>query len=535
MTIAADRGSGAPLSLPWQSAPVVGLAFAYCAFFLVLRNHLSPTITVDDVEQLIVVQDLSFGYRTAQPPLHGWLLWLVSQAAGPGLLALTLIKYGCLFGTVAFYHAAARRLLREPVYALLATVSLALIYLIAYKVHRGYTHSAVLLLTCAATFYFFVLLRDRRSLAVYALLGLSAGLAVLSKYNAVPLIVTLLVAGLATPAWGAALRDPRMLATGGLFLAVTAPYLHWAFVQAPVDLGSLAASRIAEPERGFFEPRLAGLGKIVQAYVSYLLPFAAAVLVVFPPLLSRRGWRGALERPALCLLAVKSLAGLGFMLALVLISGTSGFHARHLHPILVFTPILAFLIVEHKAPAIGVSARARDRRAWAYILLAGLATAAVATALVVRAGQLPPDCGKCRLQKPYPELAETLRERYGLTRGTLIAEEEFIGGNARAALPDMRLYSRAFDDVTPPAEPDRAARRCLVVWHAGSDPGTAPENSAERTPGPPPPFADFVARIRGTADWGDAEIRRLDVPFRSAPSVTLGFGYAFLPAAGDCY
>ena len=61
-----------------------------------------------------------------------------------------------------------------------------------------------------------------------------------------------------------------------------------------------------------------------------------------------------------------------------------------------------------------------------------------------------------------------------------------------------------------------------VVWHA--------KNGSEA----PGPFADFVARIRGTADWGNAEIRQLDVPYRSAPEVTLGFRYAFLPPAGDC-
>ena len=520
MTTGNRAGDG---SLWWRPATVFWAALAYCASFLILRNLLSQTITVDDVEQIIVVQHLGLGYRVQQPPLHAWLLWGAAQLVGPGLLALSLVKYGSLFATILFYYGAARRLFHHPMAAVLATASLALIYLISYKIHRGYTHSAVLLPTCAAAFYFFVVLRERRSPVAYGLFGLAVALAILSKYNAVPFVVALLIGGLATPEWRRAVLNRRMLLSLTVFAVVTLPYLYWALVHAPVDLGSLVADRMPDPDRGFLASRAAGVLKALESTLLYLLPFLVVVPLVFPQLLSRRGWDGAWHRPEIRLLTVLVLASLGFLLALVLVTGTSAFKGRHLHPLLMFTPILVFLLVEHKVFGAEMPlGRAVILRARLYLLVVAVAVVATAVALSVRAIQSPPDCGKCRMQRPYPALFTYLTERHDLSRGTVVTDDEFLGGNARAGFPEMRIYSLPYLDVTPPEADAGANGVCLVLW------------DVERSYDMPAALAEYVAQVRGADDLDGAEVLQADIPYRRTPSVVQSFRYVVLPPAGDC-
>ncbi len=150
---------------------VVAAALAYCLFHLLLRPTLSSTIAVDDVEQLVLVQDWRLGYVFGQPPLYSWALLVIEGLVGPNLWALSIAKYTVLFATVVFFHLAARRLTDRPAFATLATLSLTLVYLIGYKVHRGYAHTMSLMLLCAATLYLLARLRQSRALSDYLLFG----------------------------------------------------------------------------------------------------------------------------------------------------------------------------------------------------------------------------------------------------------------------------------------------------------------------------------------------------------------------------
>ena len=80
----------------WEPRGVLALLLGWAAFHVLLRLALSPTLTADDAREAVLAQNLQWGYQARQPPLYNWLAWAAFRVLGPGLLALTLLKYATL-------------------------------------------------------------------------------------------------------------------------------------------------------------------------------------------------------------------------------------------------------------------------------------------------------------------------------------------------------------------------------------------------------------------------------------------------------
>ena len=68
----------------------LGLAL-YFGLHLISRVLVSPSLELDEAEQLLYLQALSLGYGF-QPPLYTWLQALVFAFTGPGVFGLALLK-----------------------------------------------------------------------------------------------------------------------------------------------------------------------------------------------------------------------------------------------------------------------------------------------------------------------------------------------------------------------------------------------------------------------------------------------------------
>lgn len=73
--------------------------FVYLALVAAMQAGVSPTVELDQAEQLILAQRLDWGY-TNQPPLYTWLVWALGTVTGLPVLALWAIKIGLLGGLV---------------------------------------------------------------------------------------------------------------------------------------------------------------------------------------------------------------------------------------------------------------------------------------------------------------------------------------------------------------------------------------------------------------------------------------------------
>lgn len=501
---------------PWRQAILPALL--YCLGFALLRLWLTPVIGVDDVEQIIVTQDWRLGYMPKQPPLYSWILRAVADVLGDGLAALVATKYLLLFATLVFTHRAAALLLRDGGMALLATGSLALFYLLGYQAHIGFTHTAALMAVTAVSLWLLLELCRRPTAWRYAAFGVALGLGLLSKYNFAGIAAAMLLAAWMDGERRPALRDRRMLLVPAAAAAVFAPYGAWlllhaqetaALYSAYVAGGSAPVSPLAK--------RLGALAALLKACAEFLPPFVPLVPALYYAAFGRRGWRATWRASADLRFLAWMIGGGLALLALLAVAGGTRMVERYMVPYLMASPMLLLALVQARLQVGAVApeqvARARRRHGW--LILALILAAAIGLALSIL--RTPPKCGHCRLQKPFTALAERLA---GHGPGTLIAGDEFIGGNLAPRL-GLRTYSLAYPGYAPRPAPPRDGV-CLLVWDATA--------GAE----PPAALRAFAERIRDAALPAELAAERLELPYVRAPQHHHAWYAVFLPPAGDC-
>src|SRR5262249_27711250 len=172
------------------------LILLWAGIHTLLRLSLSSTLTADDAREAVLAQSLQWGYQARQPPLYNWLVWGAFRVVGPGLLALTLLKYALLVLGFWLVYLTARRIVDDPRLATLATFALILLLPIGGTGHEALTHSVLVLAACAATVHALVRIADEPSPLAYTGLGVAVGLGLLSKFTYIPFLVALGLAAL---------------------------------------------------------------------------------------------------------------------------------------------------------------------------------------------------------------------------------------------------------------------------------------------------------------------------------------------------
>src|SRR5882757_1620613 len=84
-----------------------GFILLYFALLLVFRTLISETAGIDEADQLVVGQKLSWGYGP-HAPLYTWLMILFLRVFGPSEFSLTLLRELLLFGIYVLTYFNAR-------------------------------------------------------------------------------------------------------------------------------------------------------------------------------------------------------------------------------------------------------------------------------------------------------------------------------------------------------------------------------------------------------------------------------------------
>ena len=190
-----------------------------CAAFIPLAMH------IDSIEQVVWSQSWQWGYYK-HPPLPSALMHALNLVLGGPSQALTAFAaQGCSVVAMIYVWLLARQMVRPR----LAIVAVVLTSLLSYHTINALTlnHNTVSLPFTAAAFYHFyrAVVSGKRS--HWLLLGLVAGLAMLTKYSAVLALSSLFVFVIVQRLWA----DARVLRGFALSLAVFAvilsPHVYW--------------------------------------------------------------------------------------------------------------------------------------------------------------------------------------------------------------------------------------------------------------------------------------------------------------------
>ena len=455
-----------PSQPAWATPRAVALLIAaYLLVHLGVRLWMGPTLGLDDAEQALFAQHWLLNYRFRAPPLFTWALLGAGDVLGVNMLSISLLRYALLAAIFAFTYLTARRLIRDPVLAALATFSFGAIYVFGYYSHHDLTHTTVLSAGLAASWYVFVRLAETPTLRWYILLGLCFGLGMLGKWNFAIFAAALPLACLAHPGFRHLVLTWKMLPAVLVAAAVTLPSALWALHVGP-SAGDSTSTLLGRP--GFALPvALAkGTADLAVAVLAYPLPFLVIFLLVFGP----AAWRGLraplppagdrLAVPDARLIGLAMAIAVGLYWLLIPLAGATEFKERLLQPALLILPIYLFMLVELGRP--------EPRAARIYALaVAGV----VAVMLVARVGIHVAGgdyCRVCRNFVPFGQIADGLRAAGFQGRGTIVVNGFHPGGNLRVQFPDARLMEIGYPArVWPKAA---GSGQCLVVWVEGEGP-----------------------------------------------------------------
>ncbi len=470
--------------------------FTFLAAIFVLhvlfRVFLSSSAELDEAEQLVLTQDLRWGYGV-QPPLYTWLQVLVFTALGTNVLALVVLKHALLFSLYLFVFLAARETAEDTDLSSIAMLSLVFIPPIAWEAHRDLTHSVLATAAGAATALILLRLFKTREPPYYVMLGLCAGLGILSKYNYAVTLVALLAAAVSVRTVRRALSSRWLLLTLLLCLAVTAPHLYWLWDHSGDLLGQSHRLRLSGTT-GYLRAYAGGLWSLIRALAVLLGPLVAVHVLLSwrelsvsgPPVQTPYGqW---LKRTLLAVLLV--------CMAL-LVAFQARFRSRWLLPT-VF-PAVIYLVLQLRS---GLTPETKWRlaqlaRATLIVVLVALPANTIAASLTGR---------PTRLSAPFDELSEKLKAR-GLRPRVIAADSRLVGGNLKLFFKDSLVIVPELSPANVPTTVD-----WLVAW------------DATEVPQLPPRLAELVVKLRTTSIEG-FQPAYVEAPFKYFSKKTMKLGW----------
>jgi 4-amino-4-deoxy-L-arabinose transferase-like glycosyltransferase len=467
---------------PFPTGKILCLLAAYFLAHIMVRVTVSDSLELDEAEQLVLGQALSWGYGT-KPPLYSWLQIGFFRVFGESVLALSLLKNLLLFATYFCTFLAARKVTERAETALIAALTLMMIPQIVWESQRDLTHSVLATAVAALTLYLFLRLCEERRTALYLAFGAVVGLGFLAKFNVVILPVALIVAALSLPGLRPVILERRGFLSLAALLAVTGGYLVWFANNSDAVLAQAGTFHIKK-SRPYWQALIMGNASLVKAVVTFGgVAFALLLAIFWRPETTcsageahHRQYRQLLGRALLVTLLMLEL--------MVIFFQVTYFKDRWLLPVLFYAPAwLVFLLA-------GRPAKAAVRSFLAVCLAISLTVLLLLPARTLLAAQRNTFTEH---NVPYNRFAEQLRQR-GFEQGVIVTENGLVAGNLRLHLPNSSVVAAGLPQ--PRLAP---FENCLIVWDATEDPN------------PPSALLKLTGSLQIPVDRKQAEI--LEAPF----------------------
>lgn len=491
------------------------VAWVFAAYFCVqaaIRISISSSVRIDEAQQFVVAQWLAWGYD-AQPPLYNWLQYGVFEIFGTSVASLAILKNLLLFLVYLAYHRLARQLLIDRRLAALATLSLLTMPQMFWQAQRDLTHTVGTLLAISLFIYFVVQTIRKPTSASYAMIGLWAGLGMLTKYNFSLIIVSVFAAVLCHPDGVKRLLDRRFLLASAIAILVFLPHALWMISNINQVLASTVATMSERGEGGKLSDIANGVVELITTSVAIAAPTTLIFLLTF-----RRSFLRSLRARSQWsdFITIIFLSTAVILLALMVITTLTEFRDRWLLPFLFLLPLYFCLKLE----AAGEPSPSDLKRSF-YLPLAMM----IALPIVMAGGVLLPKLfikTYEHLNTPYASFVNTVAPAGGKRPVAVVTTAWLKAGNIRVNMPDTAVISTEY----PGSDLSRQAigsGPVLLVWN---------ERDGRQSAMPPALIEWLTAKFGGTVELPAQNDVALPYYYGKDPD-RYHFGYAwFYPKAG---
>ena len=475
----------------------------YSLAHVVARILASRNLGEDDPLDVLLTQTLQWGYSVHQPPLYDWLLWALQRFTGPEIEAFLILKYGLLIATAGFLYAAAVRVMRDPLWALLTVDALALIYQISWRFHEGFTHNVGAMCAAAASLWAVMRLAEKPNRAHYALLGVVMGLGLLTRHVYVVVVFALFLAALIQPSLRGIMWARPGLLTVLIALLTWMPFGVW-MLFGPWAGDVVLTGPTADAAVGNGVDIVRALRDAAVGPLLFLSPYLFIPPIVFPrmiPVLWQRLQSDTTQKlrsnpPSIGAIDweryILHVSAIVFVLMLMgaPVLGIRDYAEHRLIPLFIVFPI--WLTAQARR---GCSDPVQIRR---FVMLTLVITLFAFGARVANMFVLDPVCKKCRWGIPYAALAENIGKA-GFRPSDIVVADDELGGNLRRFLPNARIHLSGSKRFVGIVSERTRGRQLVMVWATNK---AAPDVSYLRVSAHNPSAQYLAGRVhRVTIPW----------------------------------
>ena len=405
------------------------IVILFFALQIVQRIFVSPTLSVDEAEQLILSQFFSFGYNE-QPPLYTWLQIGSIQLFGSTVLSLSLLKNSLLCVTFIYYYRLAKLVSKSEVKAIAATLGLYLIPQVFWEAKVDQTHSVIVTMASVLSLYNFVqIFRGYTSITRFLLLGLVCGVGVLSKYNFVLLLFAATFPLLFIAEFRKMLFVKKLFFSFLSFSAVVFPHAVW-FLGHVTDATKSTVERMHH--QSVLESSSGMIGGVFDLFVSTIT--FTGLLLVFWVIFFRKGYHQIIDSEFKKYFSIFFVTIYLMLLVLIICLDISSIKERWLLPYLVFFPLYLTLCTTKEI--------LRDKIGVMTALCVSIAVLS-GVAYVVGPRLVDATQHASRIQTPFAKLKPQIEQVFHSLEGAQVyAVNYFIGGNIRHLFPEKFVITK---------------------------------------------------------------------------------------------
>ena len=206
--------------------PLIVAALFQIVLWSVGPALLFGNLHTDSLEAAYWGREWALAY-SKHPPLLSWMMDLALRTGLPSILVLMLLAQACVVVAAFFIWKTAR------LFASRETAAFAVLLFLLSPASTIYAiqinHNLALAPFWAATIYFGLQYLEERNWSDAIILGVVAGLGMLTKYELIFALVTLFVIGVVTPRFRAAFHHPASYVSGLVFIAILSPHVWWLY------------------------------------------------------------------------------------------------------------------------------------------------------------------------------------------------------------------------------------------------------------------------------------------------------------------
>lgn len=414
--------------------------FLYFATQLLLRVFISPSLELDESEQMLLAQQFAWGYN-AQPPLYTWIQMIFFEIFGINIFTMSLMKNILLFLSYFFVYKSTKLITQNTFLSSIAAASMIFLPQISWESQRDLTHSVLLTTISSITFYLTMRIKYSASptyIGNYIVLGILISAGMLAKYSFAIFIFVLAVASLFDNTLRRFIVSKKIIVTFLIIGFTLCFHVMWFFEHLDLATGSTIKKLVIE--EGIITS-LVGLIALFKAIFLFLMPYLLFIVLIF---------RKSIHLKKDHFLFYFFVTMIITLVLFVLYTGTTNIKDRWMQPYF-------FLMVVFIASQIDLN-KLDFSKSILYFKIVYFFMLIILIALFTRI-YFPDTIKKYyRLNYPFETIAQQIKAE-NIHPDFIIAENKLIGGNFKLNFPNSVVSTDNFE-VKIPGKP----KQMLIVW-----------------------------------------------------------------------